>query len=158
MSLSHLYRAALVLLLAVTVAGCSSTRKMLDLDTAVALTIQTSPDLNPDQDDRPSPVVIKVFALADDRQFRREDFLSLYENPPERLGSDLLQTFELQEFSPDESRTETLKLTPETRFIGLMAEYVQYDLAKALLVLPITANKTVEYTVKADRLRIIQVD
>ena len=127
-------------------------------ETGVELTIISSKDLNPDRDGRPSPVIIKVFALSDERQFKREDFLSLYEDPAERLGSDLLDSFQLKEFSPEETRTETLLLSPETRFIGLMAEYQQYDRAEALLALPIKPNKTTKFTIKAERLRIISAD
>ena len=148
-------RLALTGLFALLLVGCSSTREFLDIDTAATLNISTSKDLNPDSDGRASPIVLKVFALSDDRQFKREDFLSLYEDPAERLGSDLIDTFELKEFSPEETREEVLKLTPETRFIGIMAAYIQYDKAKALMILPITANKNNKYEIKAERLRIV---
>ena len=144
--------------LALILAGCGTTRELLDIQTAAKFTITTTSDLNPDRDGRPSPLVIKVFALSDDRQFKREDFLSLYENPAERLGSDLIESYELKELSPDETREETLALTPETRFIGVMAEYVQYDIAQALLVLPVTAHKTMKYSLRAERLRIVASD
>jgi len=134
--------------------GCGTTRELLDSKTAVNLTFITSKDLNPDQDGRPSPIIIKVFALTGDRQFKREDFLSLYEDPAERLGSDLIETYELREFSPDETRVENIPLTPDTRFIGVMAAFVQYDRADALMILPVTSRKTMNYTIRAERLRI----
>ena len=145
-------------LLVFSLVGCGTTRELLDIDTAAKFTITTSADLNPDRDGRPSPIVIKMFALADDRQFKREDFLSLYENPAERLGSDLIESYELKEFSPDETREETLALTPETRFVGIMAAYVQYDVAQALLIVPVTAHKTTKYSIRAERLRIVASD
>lgn len=152
------FRTLFISLLVLCLVSCGTTRKMLDIDTGAKITFITSADLNPDQDGRPSPIVIKVFALSDDRQFKREDFLSLYEDPAERLGSDLIESFELKEFSPDETREEIIKLTPETRFLGVMAAFVQYDRAQALLVVPITPNKTSGFTIKAERLRILVVD
>jgi type VI secretion system protein VasD len=152
-----LYSAIRILFVSIVIlgiVGCGATRELLDTKTGVNLTFVTSKDLNPDRDGRPSPIVIKVFALSDDRQFKREDFLSLYENPAERLGSDLIETYELKEFSPDETRDEFISLTPETRFIGVMAAFVQYDRADALLILPVTSRKTIDYTIKAERLRI----
>jgi len=134
--------------------ACNSTRELLDIDTTIKMTIAASEDVNPDIEGRPSPIVISVFALADDRQFKREDFLSLYENPADRLGSDLLNSYQLKEFSPGETREELITLKPETRYIGIMAAYAQYDQAKALLVLPITAHKTNYYQLNAERLRI----
>jgi type VI secretion system protein VasD len=148
----------LITLLALGIIGCGSTRKLLDVETSAEFTFITSKDLNPDQDGRASPIVIKAFSLSDDRQFKREDFLSLYENPAERLGSDMIDSLELKEFSPDETRIEDLPLTPQTRFIGLMGEFIQYDRAKALLILPIEPHKTNNYTIRVDRLRIITSD
>ena len=120
-------RYLLMTLLALSTISCGSTRKLLNVETSAELTFITSKDLNPDQDGRASPIVIKAFSLSDDRQFKREDFLSLYENPAERLGSDLIDSVELKEFSPDETRVENIPLTPQTRFIGLMGEVVQSD-------------------------------
>ena len=153
-----LLRLLSIVLFSTSLASCGVSGKLLGSTTSSTLTIVTSADLNPDRDGRASPLIIKVFALADDRQFKREDFLSLYENPPERLGSDLLNSFELKEFSPDESRDETIALSPETKFIGLLAEYVQYDRAKALLILPVSAHKNNKYTIKAQHLGIAIAD
>ncbi|OUS09639.1 type VI secretion system-associated lipoprotein [Gammaproteobacteria bacterium 53_120_T64] len=155
-----LAKLSFIALLNLSLLGCGGggAGGMFSSETAVELTIISAKDLNPDRDGRPSPVIIKVFALSDERQFKREDFLSLYENPAERLGSDLLDSFQLKEFSPEETRTETLLLSPETRFIGLMAEYQQYDRAEALLTLPIKTNKKSKFTIKAERLRIISAE
>ena len=158
MKAASLFSYFLVSLLSISLVSCGSTRELLNIDTATELTIIASPDLNPDQDGRPSPIIIKVFALTDDRQFKREDFLSLYEDPTERLGSDLISSYELKEYSPEESRKEVVPLTPETRFIGIMAEFIQYDRAKSLLILPITPHKTTKYTIRAERLRITHTD
>lgn len=147
-------RYLLMTLLALSTISCGSTRKLLNVETSAELTFITSKDLNPDQDGRASPIVIKAFSLSDDRQFKREDFLSLYENPAERLGSDLIDSVELKEFSPDETRVENIPLTPQTRFIGLMGEFVQYDRAEALLIIPIEPHKTNNYIIRVERLRL----
>ncbi|MFA7554828.1 MAG: type VI secretion system lipoprotein TssJ [Spongiibacteraceae bacterium] len=147
-----------IALITLALSGCGSTREFLDIDTIAKLKISASSELNPDRDGRPSPIVIKVFALSDDRQFKREDFLSLYENPAERLGSDLIESFELKEFSPEEKREEIIHLKPETRFIGIMAAYVQYDVAQALLILPITPHASNTHLIRAERLRIISTN
>ena len=71
-------------------AGCQSVKEVLELDTSAELHIAASEDINPDADRRPSPVVLHIFKLTDDRQFRRQDFLSLYENAEARLGKELV--------------------------------------------------------------------
>jgi type VI secretion system protein VasD len=146
--------AALVLLASIiALAGCKSAPPV-EQDTVAQLNIAVSADVNPDSDQRPSPLVITVFALKDSRQFEREDFLSLYEGASQRLGADLARTIKLKEFVPGETRLETIPLDPGVRYLGVMAEYVQYDKAKATLVLPVIERKTNRFEVKAERLQL----
>ncbi|WP_308364173.1 MULTISPECIES: type VI secretion system lipoprotein TssJ [unclassified Microbulbifer] len=147
MSASKVFRLLLIGLLVLSAAACQTTRRTLNFDTSVELVVDARNDVNPDNDGRASPVVVRVFMLADDRQFSREDFLNLYENAESRLGKDLLDTVILKEFAPGEQRLEKLNLTPEVKYIGLLAEFVQYQDADALMLLPITDHKANEYQV-----------
>ncbi|AWF79609.1 type VI secretion system lipoprotein TssJ [Microbulbifer sp. A4B17] len=153
-SIKKLFQVGLIGFLAVAIAGCQTTRRTLNLDTSLELVVETQNDVNPDDDGRASPVVIRVFMLADERQFAREDFLNLYENAQSRLGKDLIDTVILKEFAPGEQRIEELALTPDVKYIGLLAEFVQYQDAEALMVLPITDHKKNEYEVSLADVRI----
>ena len=142
----------------VLLAGCSSTkgvvdsgREFLDFDTVVELQLQADESVNLDDDGRPSPLVVRVFKLADDRQFQREDFLSLYESAGERLGRDLIGEVQLKEIAPGELRLEKLELTSDVRYIGVMAEYSRYTETTNLLVLPVRAHNDSEYKVLASQ-------
>ncbi len=134
--------------------ACQTTRKVLDLETSARLDLRAASDVNPDGAQRPSPLVITVFTLTDRRQFEREDFLSLYENAAERLGADMVRSVRLRELAPGESRTESISLDPSVRYIGLLAEYSQYERAQAILVLPITSNRTNHFRIEAEQLRL----
>lgn len=147
MPIHNLLRLVVIGLLVLTVAACQATRRTLNFDTSLELTVQAAEDVNPDDDGRASPVVVRVFMLADDRQFAREDFLNLYENAESRLGKDLLDTVILKEFAPGEKRVEKIQLTPDVRYVGLLAEFVQYHRADALMLLPITDHKNNEYEI-----------
>lgn len=147
MSLNSVLRMLLVCALVLTVSACQTTRRTLNFDTSVELNVDIKDNVNPDTDGRASPVVVRVFMLADDRQFAREDFLNLYENAESRLGKDLIDTVVLKEFAPGEQRIEKLELTPEVKYIGLLAEFVQYQHADSLMLLPITEHKANEYQV-----------
>ena len=137
MNCKALVTALVIGLLAVSLSACQSTRRTLNFDTSVEIDFNAYEDANPDADDRASPVVLRVFHLADDRQFEREDFLNLYENAEQRLGKDLLNTTILKEFSPGEQRIETLSLSPEVKYIGVLAEFFQYQNTTAVITLPI---------------------
>ncbi|MFA0789629.1 type VI secretion system lipoprotein TssJ [Microbulbifer echini] len=145
--MGKLLQLTLLGILVVSLAACQTTRRTLNLDTTVELSVEIREDVNPDDDGRASPVVVRVFMLADDRQFAREDFLNLYENAESRLGKDLLDTVILKEFAPGEQRVEELPLSPDVKYIGLLAEFVQYQQADALMVLPITDHKKNTYQV-----------
>ncbi|WP_250460139.1 type VI secretion system lipoprotein TssJ [Microbulbifer litoralis] len=147
MSPKKILQLTLIGLLVLTVAACQATRRTLNFDTSVELAVDIEQDVNPDSDGRASPVVVRVFMLADDRQFSREDFLNLYENAESRLGKDLIDTVVLKEFAPGEQRLETLQLSPEVRYIGLLAEFVRYQDADALMLLPITDHTDNEYQI-----------
>lgn len=147
MTIKKFFQILLIGALVLTVAACQTTRRTLNFETSVELAVDSENDVNPDNDGRASPVVVRVFMLADDRQFSREDFLNLYENAESRLGKDLLDTVVLKEFAPGEQRIEKLQLSPEVRYIGLLAEFVQYQRADALMLLPITEHKENEYEV-----------
>lgn len=134
-------------ILVVSIAACQTTRRTLNFDTSVTLEVGIEDDVNPDSDGRASPVVLRVFMLADDRQFSREEFLNLYENAESRLGKDLIDTVILKEFAPGEERVEQLTLSPEVRYLGLLAEFVQYQHADALMLLPITDHAKNEYAI-----------
>ncbi|SHF78141.1 type VI secretion system protein VasD [Microbulbifer donghaiensis] len=147
MTTNKVFQLLLIGALILTVSACQTTRRTLNFETSVELSVDSENDVNPDNDGRASPVVVRVFMLADDRQFSREDFLNLYENAESRLGNDLLDTVVLKEFAPGEQRIEKLQLSPEVRYIGLLAEFVQYQRADALMLLPITEHKENEYEV-----------
>lgn len=147
MTLKKIPQLILIGLLVLTLAACQTTRRTLNFDTTAELAVDIEKDVNPDNDGRASPVVVRVFMLADDRQFSREDFLNLYENAESRLGKDLLDTVVLKEFAPGEQRVETLQLSPEVRYIGLLAEFVRYQDADALMLLPITDHTDNEYDI-----------
>jgi len=138
----------------VSVSGCQSARKALNMNTSVVIEFAAEESLNPDADDRASPVVIHVFKLADDRQFNREDFLSLYEGAEARLGKDLIDSLELKELTPGETRSEVIELSEDVKFIGLMAEFIQYRDAEALLSLPVLEHNQSAFNIELTKNRI----
>lgn len=134
--------------------GCASTRKLLNFDTAAKLEFSASKQLNPDNDGRPSPLVVTVIKLQDKRNFERQDFLSLYENPQESLGADYLGRVRLQEILPGGKHTETLELDENVKYLGLIAEYTQYDKAKTTALIAIEPHKTNTYSIQLLPLKI----
>lgn len=154
MLLKQVFALTLAVIATVSLSGCQSARKALNMNTSIVIEFSALANINPDGDDRPSPVVVHVFELGDDRQFSREDFLSLYEGAAARLGKDLIDTVVLKEITPGETRSEVIPLTTEVKYIGLMAEFIQYRDAEALLVIPVTEHNQNVVSVSIDENRI----
>lgn len=150
----HLSRTLFVAFLILFMSGCQTAREALNFDTEAKLKFSVSPDVNPDRDDRSSPIVLRLFLLTDRRQFDREDFLSLFENAESRLGSDLVREITLKEFAPSEERIEVIELTEDIKYIGMIAEYVNYDDSDPIDILEIKEHNTNTYDIQINRLSI----
>jgi type VI secretion system protein VasD len=142
----------LLTLAAVISTGCAYTRAKLDLDTSAFLSFKVSPTVNPDSSGRASPVVLNLYYLTDNRQFEQEEIISLLQSAEDRLGKDLIDHVRLKEFIPGEKREESLPLTTQVKYIGVVAEYVQYEEAQSKLLIPIEPHKKNSYFVIVDKL------
>ena len=143
------YRFAITMLIvfSVSLTSCQKTRQVMKVDTSAVIEFVVGADVNPDDDNRPSPLVVRLIKLSDARQFEREDLISLYENPAERLGADYIDSIRMRELTPGESRIETIELDDSVQYLGLVAEFSQYQNASATLALPIIANKANRFIV-----------
>ncbi len=150
----HRSAITLLALFSLSLTSCQKTRQVLKVETSAVIDFIVSADVNPDDDNRPSPLVIRLVKLADARQFEREDLISLYENPAERLGADYIDSMRLKEFTPGESRSESIELDDSVQYLGLIAEFSQYQDASATLTLPIVANKANRFTVNIQGTRL----
>ncbi|WP_370981201.1 type VI secretion system lipoprotein TssJ [Agaribacterium sp. ZY112] len=158
MTFSRLFKYFIIVTVIASLVACQTTRRTLKFDTSAEINFKALENINPDDDGRPSPVVVRVFKLTDSRQFSREDFLNLYENADDRLGKDLIDTIILKELAPGELRTETLELSTDVKYIGLLAEFVRYQDADAIVLLPITDHKKNSFDVTLDRTDMLSGD
>jgi type VI secretion system protein VasD len=104
---------------ALTLAGCAA-KPPKPAETKAMIT--ASADVNPDSTGRPSPVVVRIFQLRGDAEFSGADFFALYEKEKETLGASLVLREEVV-LRPGESQERILPLSPEARFLGVIAAY-----------------------------------
>ena len=88
----------------------------------VKLNIVVSADVNPDAQNRPSPVVVRIFQLKDDGPFKDSDFFALYDKEEATLAASLVSRVEY-ELAPGETRSVDYSVSPDARFIGVIAAY-----------------------------------
>ncbi|PUA26842.1 MAG: type VI secretion system-associated lipoprotein [Cellvibrio sp. 79] len=140
----------LLTFLLVMVAGCSSSKSrvggVFNLDTDLKLTFQVSSDINPDDNNRPSPVFVRFYQLKSTTAFDKADFIDIYERDKEIFGGDIVNKQTLKPLVPGETRTERLVLEPGTRAIAIYAEFSQYAGSTYKVVFPITENNVIRNT------------
>ncbi len=83
-------------------------------------------NLNPDYSGRPSPLVVRLYALKNTVAFENTDFFKLYESDVGVLGGDLLNRKEYQ-LKPGETKEIEGELNEEVEFLGILAAYQDID-------------------------------
>jgi type VI secretion system protein VasD len=120
---------------------------------SVTGTIQASAQINPSASKRPSPLLIRVYELKSEAAFNASDFMSLYQRDQAALAADLLAKEEYV-LDPGETKTFAKTLSPDTRFLGIVAAYRDIEHAKWRSVVAIQPSQPQKVTVKAGELAV----
>lgn len=153
----------LILSTAFLVSGCASVAsgvtsaalgKIFEPDpTSIAAKFVATDFINPDLDNRPSPMIVRFYELSSVGKFNEAGFFKLYEQDEDTLGKDLLERDELQ-FIPGETRTFERELNPETRYIAVMAAFREIDKATWRASFEVVPNEKSLLEVKMDKLTV----
>ena len=107
------------------------------LDTDLVLTLNADADINPDDKKRPSPLFVRMYEQKSTKQFAKANFIDIYERDAEVLGADMVAKQMLKRLKPGDNRKDSFVLKPETRYVGLFAEFLQYKNAKFKIIVPV---------------------
>ncbi|MDO3720171.1 type VI secretion system lipoprotein TssJ [Marinobacter sp. chi1] len=138
---------SLFLSLGFLLSACQASHEKPLLETTAELEFVVASYVNPDADNRTSPLNITLLRLRDDRQFEQEDFIDVYLDPAKHLSGDLIGKQSLQELLPGESRVEHLELAEDVRYLGVVAAFSDYKHAESKLVLTVEPNQTNHYKI-----------
>ncbi|MEW8027866.1 MAG: type VI secretion system lipoprotein TssJ [Candidatus Thiodiazotropha sp.] len=97
------------------VTGCSSV-------SSVKVTMSADLSVNPDINERPSPIVARIYELKSLSVFNNADFFNLFEQDVALLGEEMLMRDELH-FQPGEVKLLERELQPDTRYVGVIGAY-----------------------------------
>ncbi len=92
------------------------------------VTIQAAASVNPDAQGRPSPVFVRLYQLKDAGAFMNAAYEALHTQEAATLGASIIAREELP-LGPGELKALQVKIEPETRFIGVIADF--RDIANA---------------------------
>lgn len=121
--------------------------------TPLSGSITGASDLNPSVNQRPSPVLLRVYELKSPTAFDKADFMALYQADQATLGGDLVGREEIM-LNPGEIRPYKKLAAPETRYIGVVAAYRNLERATWRAVAPLAAGREQKLVIRADSLAV----
>lgn len=119
----------------------------------VSGTIQASAQVNPSASKRPSPLLVRIYELKSAAAFNNADFMSLYQRDQAELSTDLLGKDEFV-LAPGESKPYAKTLSPDTRFLGVMAAYRNLEHAKWRSVVAVQPGRKQQIVIRAGELSV----
>lgn len=141
-----IWQFTLLFSLGLSLASCSKVNgsgKTIGLDTDLRLVIQTDKDINPDANNRPSPVFVRMYELKSPIIFHQADFMSLFNKDKAVLEADFINKQDLKIFVPGDKRESSFVLNKGTKFVALYAEFLQYQNANYKVIFPVTPGNIV---------------
>lgn len=96
--------------------------------------IIVSPESNPDDAGRPSPIRLDLYQLATDSEFKQFNYLELTEQAKEKIGDKLIQ-HDQYIFYPDTVKVLPVKVDSHLKYLGVVAGYRNLDNSQWRLIL-----------------------
>ncbi len=115
--------------------------------TVVELTLAADPGVNPTQEGKPAPVLVRVYQLASAAGFEKAEFFPLMNADTATLGQDLVKKDEYL-LTPGQKKTETLKPSDRVTAIGVFAAFRQLGSKTWRVTAPVKPNLTTPMTVE----------
>lgn len=137
---------ALITLLTACSTANTKVGGLLDLDTDFTLTFMADADVNPDDMNVPSPVIIRMYELKSTKLFEKANFIDLYERDSEVLGKSMITKQTLKALQPNAQHKNEFVLSKEAQYIGLYVEFLQYENAKYKVTIPVAQTNIVSST------------
>jgi type VI secretion system protein VasD len=120
-------------------------------ETKIEVSITVSDKVNPDINNRASPIVMRLYELKNIGKFEEADFFKLFEDYEGALGGDLVAS-EKFHFKPGDIKTLGHTVSPDTKYIAVTASFRDFNQSVWRDSIAIEANKTNELEVVMERL------
>lgn len=116
---------------------------LFNLDTDLQLTFFVHADVNLDDDNISSPLIVRMYELKSPDLFKKANFIDIFEKDAQVLGADLIARQRLKYMQPGETREVSFVLSEETKYVALFAEFLRYKDAQYKLVIPIAQTNVI---------------
>ncbi len=132
----------------VAVTACGGDESTDPPPTAVGIAVAASPFLNPDRNNRPSPVVVRIYGLTEDTAFNDAGFFDLYEKDQDVLG-DAIKSSEEFIIAPGDVTELNVALPNDAAVLAVLAAFRNINDAQFRATTPIhVPGEPVDVTIK----------
>jgi len=135
--LTHLFSGLVV---AGALVGCAGPRPVMPAPYTV--TISATTGINPDRENRATPVQVRLFELQNSSNFERIDFYTLFDKDEQALGPDVLSKEQLT-LQPGQQVTLFRKAKPDARMLGVFVAFKNLESSSWRAVTPLPQAKEV---------------
>lgn len=145
-----------LILLVLLLIGCNASPEKLENNEAQVMTdikITASTLLNPDINNRPSPVVIRIYELKSLGVYTESDFYGLFDDYESVLGKDLISSEQFH-LNPGDMRIVKNSISPETQYIAVIAAFRDINRAMWRDSIIISAEEAAQLLIFVDKLSI----
>jgi type VI secretion system protein VasD len=117
--------------------------------TVAEITVTGAADINPDSSGHAAPVVVRIYRLAGDAQFKSLDYFQLSDSAAAKLGPDLLGTSDVT-ITPGGSQVITRELKPGEQILGVTAAFRDIDHASWRASAAVPPNRTTKFHINIE--------
>ncbi len=151
MKIFRLFYVLFMTIVMLSTSACSSLNSavggIFGADTDLTLTFKVESDINPDENKRPSPLIVRMYELKSNKLFNKADFIDIYEQDEATLGADFIAVQKLKRLKPGEDRENSFVLDEKTRFVALYAEFFNYKNARYKVIIPVVQHDVIGTTI-----------
>jgi type VI secretion system protein VasD len=127
---------------ALVLTACASSNPKPTEQLRLNLTVNAATTVNPDDQKRAAPIVMRIYELKTDGAFNAADFFTLQDKDKTVLADDLVKRDEFQ-LRPGEQVTVRRTADPSTTALGILAAYrdLPNSVWRAVYALPVAPEK-----------------
>lgn len=145
------HRALLLIAASMMLSACNVLSPEKEDKVSVAIIeLKTTESINPDIRGQASPLTVRVYELTSTNQFKKSNFFEVYDSEQSALGTELVSR---QEFTvtPKQVLRKTVVLSPDTKYLGVVAAYSDIDNAKWRTISPVLPGEVLYNVILDDR-------
>ena len=137
--------------------GCQVLTYLWNPETTIEITSHAK--LNPNSQQKPSPVILRIYELKEIEFFQNSPFIDLFDGQNPTLKESLTYEHE-KEIWPESKMSLALSLNSDTKYIGMVAAYRRHSEQSWKTLTPVdpSSSQTIKVILKENKIYLKKKD